>query len=51
MNGLGMEHYEDKLSVELEKNNVGFVHLSEKLENLIKLQEEKYTKKEQSSTE
>lgn len=35
MNGLGMEHYEEKLSAELEKNKVGFVHLSEKLTNVI----------------
>lgn len=33
-----MEHYEEKLSAELEKNTTAFVHLSEKLENLISLE-------------
>lgn len=40
MNGLGMEHYEEKLSGELEKNNIGFTHLSEKLTNVITHEEE-----------
>lgn len=39
MNGLGMEHYEEKLSAELEKNKVGFVHLSEKLTDVISTEE------------
>ncbi len=39
MNGLGMEHYEEKLSGELEKNKVGFVHLSEKLTDVITTEE------------
>ena len=39
MNGLGMEHYEEKLSSELEKNKVDFVHLSEKLTNVITIEE------------
>jgi zinc transport system substrate-binding protein len=42
MNGLGMEHYEEKLSPELEKKKVGFVHLSEKLEDVISYKEEEH---------
>lgn len=44
MNGLWMEHYEEKLSTELEKNNVQFTRISEKLTDTIKIGEEEHYK-------
>jgi zinc transport system substrate-binding protein len=51
MNGLGMEHYEEKLSPELEKNKVGFTHLSEKLTNVISHEEEEHHEEEHHEEE
>ena len=51
MNGLGLEHYEEKLSEELTKNNVPFLLLAEEYDAVIKDGVSKETTHEEEHSE